>query len=65
MSEQLHPHQIALIRRRTLGERLGRGLQFLRSAREFMAAGVRARNPGMTEAEARAEARRLAHRDRL
>jgi hypothetical protein len=62
MSEELHPLQIAHIRRLSLGERLDRGLRFLRSAREFMAAGVLARHPDWTEAEARTEAKRLMQR---
>ena len=59
MSDDLHPLQIARIREMPLGERLGRGLKFLRSAREFIAAGVRARHPEWTEEQALAEARRL------
>jgi hypothetical protein len=59
MSDELHPLQIAHLRRLSLGERLDRGLRFLRSAREFMAAGLLARHPEWTEAEAYAEARRL------
>ncbi len=59
MTDDLHPVQIARIREMTLGERLGRGLAFLRSAREFVAAGVRMRHPEWSEAQALAEARRL------
>jgi len=59
MSDRLHPLQIAWIRQLSLGERLGRGLAFLRSAREFVAAGVPARNPQWTQDQAMAEARRL------
>ena len=59
MTDDLHPLQIARIREMTLGERLGRGLAFLRSAREFVAAGVRARHPEWSEYQALAEARRL------
>jgi len=59
MSEELHPLQIERIRKMSLGERLGRGLAFLRSTRRFVAAGVRARNPELSEEEAMAEARRL------
>ena len=62
MNDDLHPIQIARIREMTLGERLGRGLKFLRNAREFIAAGVRTRHPDWTEAEALAEARRLMQR---
>ena len=59
MSEDLHPLQIARIREMTLGERLDRGLAFLRSARQFIAAGVQARHPEWSEEQALAEARRL------
>jgi hypothetical protein len=59
MSDDLHPLQIARIREMTLGERLGRGLKFLRTTREFVAAGVRARHPAWSEEQALAEARRL------
>lgn len=59
MSDDLHPLQIARIREMTLGERLGRGLEFLRATREFVAAGVRSRHPDWSEEEALAEARRL------
>ena len=62
MSDDLHPVQIARIREMTLGERLGRGLAFLRSAREFVAAGVRSRHPEWSEAQALREARRLMQR---
>jgi hypothetical protein len=59
MSDKLHPIQIERIRQMSLSERFGRGLAFLRSAREFVAAGVKARHPEWTEEEALAEARRL------
>ena len=59
MSEELHPLQVARIRQRSLGERLDRGLAFLRSTREFMAAGVKARRPEWTDEQALAEARKL------
>jgi len=59
MSDELHPLQIERIRQMSLGERLDRGLAFLRAAREFMAAGVRTRHPEWSEEQALAEARRL------
>ena len=59
MSDDLHAIQIARIRQMTLGERLGRGLEFLRAAREFAAAGVRSRHPDWSEEQALAEARKL------
>jgi len=62
MNDDLHPLQIARIREMTLGERMGRGLAFLRSAREFVAAGLRARHPDWSEAQALMEARRLMQR---
>ncbi len=59
MTDDLHPLQIARIRKMSLGERLNRGLIFLRSARKFIAAGVRRRHPDWTEEQALAEARKL------
>ncbi len=59
MSEDLHPIQIERIRQMSLSERFGRGLNFLRAARNFVAAGVKARHPEWTEERALAEARRL------
>ena len=59
MSDKLHPLQIARIREMSLGERLGRGLAFLRSAREFVAAGVKTRHPDWTNEQALVEARKL------
>ena len=61
MSDELHPLQIAHIRRMSLGERLGRGLRFLKAARKFVAAGVVSRHPEWSEERALKEARRLMH----
>jgi hypothetical protein len=55
MNDDLHPVQIARIRQMTLGQRLGRGIGFLRSARHFIAAGLRARHPEWSEDQAMAE----------
>lgn len=59
MSDELHPLQIAHIRRMSLGERLGRGLRFLEAARKFVGAGVSSRHPEWSEERVLEEARRL------
>lgn len=52
MSDDLHPIQIERIHQMTLSERFGRGLAFLRTARNFVAAGVKSRPPEWTEEQA-------------
>jgi hypothetical protein len=59
MTDDLHPVQIAILRRMSPAERLDRGLRFLRTTREWLAAGVRQRHPNWTIEQIAAETRRL------
>ena len=58
MNEELHPLQLAGLRRLSLSERFARGLRFLRATRKFLAAGVRTQHPDWTEEQVQAETRR-------
>lgn len=59
MSADLHPIQIAQLRRMSLAERMQGGLRFLRMTRRFLVAGIRTRHPEWSEAEIATEERRL------
>lgn len=61
MKTELHPAQIAGLRRWSLSERFGRGLRFLRSARLILAAGIRARHPEWSDRQVSRETERLVH----
>ena len=56
--EPMHPVQIAALRRKSLSERFAFGLRFLRSARSWLASGIRARHPDWSEEQIAAEIRR-------
>ena len=56
--EPMHPAQIAAMRRLTLSERFALGLRFLRSARGWLASGIRARHPEWSEEQVANEVRR-------
>ena len=58
--EPMHPAQIAAMRRLTLSERFTLGLRFLRSARGWLASGIRARHPEWSEEQVANEIRRAA-----
>ena len=58
LDEAMHPAQIAAMRRLTLSERFALGLRFLRSARGWLASGIRARHPEWNEERVTAEVRR-------
>jgi len=59
LDEQMHPVQIAALRKMSCGERLAKGMAFLRSARALLEAGVRTRHPGWTAVQVRAETQRM------
>ena len=56
--EPMPAAQIAAMRRFTLSERFAVGLRFLRSARSWLASGIRARHPDWSEDQIAAEVRR-------
>jgi hypothetical protein len=56
--EMMHPAQIAALRRLSLSERFAVGMRFLRSARAWLASGIRARHPDWTEEQVTNEVRR-------
>jgi len=58
LDEPMHPAQIAAMRRLTLSERFALGLRFLRSARGWLASGIRARHPEWSEEQIANEVRR-------
>jgi len=58
LDEVMHPAQIAAMRRLTISERFALGLRFLRSARAWLASGIRARHPEWDEERVAAEVRR-------
>lgn len=59
MTDDLHPAQIEILRRMTPAQRFERGLRFLKMTREWLAAGVRARQPDWPEERVATETRRL------
>jgi hypothetical protein len=59
MNDDLHPVQVEALRRLSPSERFDKGLRFLRMTREWLAAGVRRRNPDWTEDQISKETRRL------
>lgn len=56
--EPMHPAQIAAMRRLTISERFALGMRFLRSARRWLASGIRARHPEWSEEQIANEVRR-------
>jgi hypothetical protein len=64
MRGDFHPVQIEALRRLSYSERFARGLRFLKAARKFLAAGIRARHPDWGPEQVEAEVRRAIHHGR-